>query len=111
MKGMTMDFAVTRIFELESKKEFVLHRKMLANYLDSIHRGLQKNKAEFLKQNNLTEDEMKTLNAEKRFFDYSGSKALKQFEVNGYEKMLERILDKPLKDSESNANPELQQRL
>lgn len=58
MKGMTMDFAVTRIFELESKKEFVLHRKMLANYLDSIHRGLQKNKVEFLKQNNLTEDEM-----------------------------------------------------
>jgi hypothetical protein len=58
MKGMTMDFAVTRIFELESKKEFVLHRKMLANYLDSIHRGLQKNKTEFLKQNNLTEDEM-----------------------------------------------------
>lgn len=53
-----MDFAVTRIFELESKKEFVLHRKMLANYLDSIHRGLQKNKVEFLKQNNLTEDEM-----------------------------------------------------
>jgi hypothetical protein len=29
MKGMTMDFAVTRIFELESKKEFILHRKML----------------------------------------------------------------------------------
>lgn len=55
-----MDFAVTRIFELESKMEFVLHRKMLANYLDSIHRGLQKNKTEFLKQNNLTEEEMRT---------------------------------------------------
>jgi len=42
-----------------------------------------------------------------RFFDYSGNKALKQFEVNGYEKMLERILDKPLKDSETNSNPEM----
>jgi len=46
-----------------------------------------------------------------RFFDYSGSKALKQFEVNGYEKMLERIIDKPLKDSENNSNPEMNERL
>ena len=104
---MTMDFAVTRIFELESKKEFVLHRKMLQNYISSIHRGLKKNKAEYLKQNNLTEDQMKQTNAEMRFFDYSGNKALKQFEVNGYEKMLERILDKPLKDSDTNSNPEM----
>ena len=26
MKGMTLDFAVTRVFELESKKEFIVNR-------------------------------------------------------------------------------------
>lgn len=40
MKGMTMDFAVTRIFEQESKKDMILNRKMLANYLESLHKGL-----------------------------------------------------------------------
>ena len=58
MKGMTMDFAVTRIFELESKKDMLLNRKMLSNYLESLHRGLKRNKEDFLKQNNLTEEQM-----------------------------------------------------
>ena len=40
MKGMTMDFAVTRIFELESKKDVVINRRMLHSYLDSLQRGL-----------------------------------------------------------------------
>jgi len=51
-----MDFAVTRIFELESKKDMVLNRKMLGNYLESLHRGLGRNKEDFLAQNNLTEE-------------------------------------------------------
>ena len=96
MKGMTMDFAVTRIFELESKKDMLLNRKMLSNYLDSLHRGLKRNKEDFLKQNNLTEEQMKSLNAEKRFVDYNHHSEVKQFEVQGYQKMMERILDKPL---------------
>jgi len=48
MKGMTLDFAVTRVFELESKQDFVLNRLMIDNYLTSLRKGLQKNKQEFL---------------------------------------------------------------
>jgi len=56
MKGMTLDFAVTRVFELESKKDFVLNRRMIDNYLTSLKNGLAKNKEVFLEQNNLTEE-------------------------------------------------------
>jgi hypothetical protein len=49
MKGMTMDFAVTRIFELEAKRDVPFNRKMIGNYLDSLTRGLQKNKDDYLK--------------------------------------------------------------
>ena len=40
MKGMTLDFAVTRVFELESKKEFIVNRMMIDNYLTSLKNGL-----------------------------------------------------------------------
>lgn len=40
MKGMTLDFAVTRVFELESKKEFFINRLMIDNYLTSLRNGL-----------------------------------------------------------------------
>lgn len=43
MKGMTLDFAVTRVFELESKKEFVVNRMMIDNYLTSLKKGLARN--------------------------------------------------------------------
>jgi len=48
MKGMTLDFAVTRIFELESKNEFPLNRKMIHGYLSSLEKGLNKNREDFL---------------------------------------------------------------
>ena len=48
MKGMTLDFAVTRVFELESKKEFIVNRMMIDNYLTSLKNGLQKNQREYL---------------------------------------------------------------
>ena len=48
MKGMTLDFAVTRVIELESKKEFVVNRMMIDNYLTSLKKGLEKNQQEFL---------------------------------------------------------------
>lgn len=48
MKGMTLDFAVTRVFELESKKEFIVNRMMIDNYLTSLKNGLQKNQKEYL---------------------------------------------------------------
>jgi len=43
MKGMTLEFAITRVFELESKTECVLNRLMIDNYLTSLKRGLEKN--------------------------------------------------------------------
>ena len=43
MKGLTLDFAVTRVFELESKKEFIVNRMMINNYLTSLKKGLEKN--------------------------------------------------------------------
>jgi hypothetical protein len=43
MKGMTLDFAVTRVFELESKKEFLVNRMMIDNYLTSLKKGLARN--------------------------------------------------------------------
>ena len=56
MKGMTLDFAVTRIFELESKKDMPLNRKMIHSYLESLRKGLEKNKLDYLSQNKLTEE-------------------------------------------------------
>ena len=56
MKGMTLDFAVTRIFELESKGEFPLNRRMINNYLQSLEKGLNKNRDDFLEQNQISMD-------------------------------------------------------
>jgi hypothetical protein len=56
MKGMTLDFAVTRVFEFEEKKDVPFNRKMIGSYLDSLQRGLQKNKEDYLSINNITEE-------------------------------------------------------
>ena len=48
MKGMTLDFAVTRVFELESKKEFIVNRMMIDNYLTSLKKGLEKNQKDYV---------------------------------------------------------------
>lgn len=50
MKGMTLEFAVTRVFELETKKEFPINRMMIDNYLTSLKKGLEKNQQDYLKQ-------------------------------------------------------------
>lgn len=47
MKGMTFDFAVTRVFDLETKKEFFVNRIMIDSYLTSLRRGLEKNAQEY----------------------------------------------------------------
>lgn len=49
MRGMTLEFAVTRIFELESKKDFPINRLMIDNYLTSLKRGLSKNEEDYFK--------------------------------------------------------------
>jgi hypothetical protein len=43
MKGVTFDFAVTRIFELESRQDHHVNRLMCGSYLKSLERGLKKN--------------------------------------------------------------------
>ena len=49
MRGMTLDFAVTRVFELETKREFPVNRLMLDNYLTSLKRGMKKNEEDYFK--------------------------------------------------------------
>ena len=49
MRGMTLDFAVTRVFELETKKEFPVNRLMIDNYLSSLKRGMKKNEEDYFK--------------------------------------------------------------
>jgi len=49
MRGMTLDFAVTRVFELETKKEFPVNRLMIDNYLSSLKRGMKKNEEAYFK--------------------------------------------------------------
>jgi len=71
MKGMTLDFAVTRIFELESKQDFFLNRRMIDNYLKSLKNGLDKNKEDFLKQNQLTEEDLRQENYQRRFVEFA----------------------------------------
>ena len=111
MKGMTMDFAVTRVFELESKKDVIINRRMLHSYLCSLKKGLDKNRQQYLVQNDVTEQELKQQHAEKRFVEFVNRSELRQFEVKGYEKMLSRILDAPLQSSEKNQNKELSSKL
>jgi hypothetical protein len=49
MRGMTLDFAVLRVFELETKKEFPVNRLMIDNYLSSLKRGMKKNEEDYFK--------------------------------------------------------------
>ena len=95
MKGMTLEFAVTRVFELESKKEFVVNRIMIDSYLTSLKNGLQKNQEDYMKANNLTPDQM--IEKQRDLRVELPKVAYRQFEIKGYDKMIERILDVPLK--------------
>jgi hypothetical protein len=40
---------------------------MIDNYLTSLRNGLKKNKDQYLKENNISEDQLKQIHAEKRF--------------------------------------------
>jgi len=102
-----MDFAVTRIFELESKRDVVINRRMLHSYLDSLQRGLDQNKQLYLDQHKISSNELQAVHAEKRFVDFVSKAELKQFEVKGYDSMLARILEAPLQSSQKNNNEEL----
>lgn len=44
---MNLDFAITRVFELETKQEVHVNRLMLAKYLDALKIGLHLNEEEY----------------------------------------------------------------
>jgi hypothetical protein len=100
-----LDFAVTRVFELESKKEFIINRMMIDNYLTSLKKGLEKNQQEFVnlhKTEGSTDDiqaKMIMMEKQRKLRMELPRVAYRQFEVRGYDKMIERILEAPLKSS------------
>ena len=61
MRGMTLDFAVTRVFELETKKEFPINRLMVDNYLSSLKRGMKKNEEDYFKVRGMDPEKGKQL--------------------------------------------------
>lgn len=111
MKGMTMEFALMRVFELESKQDVEINRRMIANYVTSLKKGFKQNRDQFLEMNNMTLEELRQVQAEKKFVDFVGKAELKQFELTGQEKMLARILEAPMKSAKQNNNVELQKKL
>lgn len=59
MKGMTMEFALVRVFELESKQDVTINRRMIENYINTLKKGFKKNRTQFLDQNNMTLEELR----------------------------------------------------
>lgn len=45
---MTFEFAIQRLHDLESKQDVIINRKMIDNFLDSLRKGLDKNREDFL---------------------------------------------------------------
>jgi len=43
MKGQTLEFAVLRVHEFESKMDHPINRVMLSSYLNALERGLKTN--------------------------------------------------------------------
>lgn len=83
MKGMSLEFATTRVFELESKKEFPINRIMIENYLQSLKNGLKQNKEQYLKYTNTTPEQMKQ--EAKKAREEMPRAAYRQFEMKGYD--------------------------
>ena len=69
---------------------------MLNDYMQSLKKGLDKNRTDYLDQNDMTEEALKKEHAQKRFVESISNRELRQFEVKGYDTMLSRILDAPL---------------
>ena len=113
MRGMTIEFAVTRVFELESKKDHPINRLMIDNYLSSLRRGMKKNQEDYFKVRNMDPSKGKQLMKEtqKSLMENMSRIAFRQYEIKGYETMLERMLDQPLQGAISNNNTDLEQKL
>lgn len=111
MKGMSFSFACTRVFEFESKKEMPLNRLMLKSYLDSLERGLQANKQLYMDQRGLKDEDLQKMAAHSREFTEGDRTQQRQFEVMGYKKMIERMIEMPLKAARQKGNKDLVERL
>ena len=59
MKGLTLEFALERVFELERKEDVLPNRKMIDNYIRSLRSGLEKNKETYLKVNGIDEEQLR----------------------------------------------------
>lgn len=113
MRGMTFEFAVTRIFELESKKDHAVNRLMIDNYLTTLQLGLKRNEEDYYKVRGMDPSKGKQFlkETQKQMQQDMSKIAYRQFEVKGYEKMIERIMEQPLQSSAKNNNAPLQARL
>ena len=110
---MTIEFAVTRIFELESRKDHPVNRLMIDNYLTSLKVGLKKNQEDYFKVRNMDPVKGKQLMMEtqKNIMQDMNKIAFRQFEIKGYEQMLERMLHQPLQGAITSKNTELEEKL
>lgn len=59
MKGITLEFALERVFDLERREDVLPNRRMIENYIRSLRNGLAKNKHSYLKVNEITEEELR----------------------------------------------------
>lgn len=57
MRGQTLEFAVLRVHELESKLDHPVNRVMLNSYLHSLEKGMKANSSLYYKQRSLTHEE------------------------------------------------------
>ena len=98
MRGTTLEFAVLRVHEFESAKDHVINRLMLKSYLNSLEKGLKSNSNAYYEQKGLKPDEGEELLREVQRDMRTGLsvQAYKQFEIKGYERMIERIMVGPL---------------
>lgn len=77
---------------------------MIDNYIKSLKRGFDLNRDRFLEMNNMTLEDMRQIHANKRFVEFVDKTELKKFEMSGYEQMLARILEAPMKSAVENNN-------
>ena len=59
MKGLTIEFALERVFDLERREDVLPNRMMIQNYIRSLRNGLLKNKNSYLKVNEITEEQLR----------------------------------------------------
>ena len=97
MKGMTLEFATGRVFDLEEKRDVPVNRLMLDNYLRSLQKGLERNVEDYYKSKNLNKDIGPEVlrNISRDLKDELSSHQFKQFEIKGYDQMISRLLQTP----------------